>query len=141
MGKAWSFWSVMVMVLLGAATSRSDVAPSLPAGAASEPITGEPLNSAPTGQPPPKDPFSPYGIGPGIPPKPDGAMPSKPSWSYDDLTAPEKAVVDRGRDTSAWPAIHAGFVQGVADLASKAAGNAAAHQLGLDSIASIGVVP
>ena len=37
------------------------------------------------------------------------AAEAETAWSYETLTAEERAVVDRGRDTSQWEGVHRGF--------------------------------
>ena len=101
--------------------------PSPPAPA--ERITGEAVVPNPGNESPPRDPFSPYSTGPG------------PTWSYEDLTADEKIVADKGRDARAWQPINDAFSRASAELAQHAAAEAAEHQLGLDSLAGLGVVP
>ena len=146
MGRSLLFWALMCAVLLVAATSRSDVAtsstqatvPSLPAPteAVAEPTIDSPAVSEPGSETPPRDPFSPYDIGPA----PDDKS-RKPFWSYQDLNAEEKRVADRGRDVTGWDATHDAFSKAVALRAHQAAADSAAHQLGVDSLASTGVVP
>ena len=146
MGKSLLFFVAMLGILMIATTSRSDVATDLsttpppPIGtgveAAPEPITGTAITPAPGSQIAPKDPFQPYSIGPAT-----GDKSPKPFWSYEDLTAAEKVVADKGRDTSAWPAIHSAYNTAVAEAAQKAAASSSAAQLGVDNLATTGVVP
>jgi len=96
----------------------------------SEPITGTPLDPAPGSETPQKDPFKPYDIG-----DPASAIP------YEALNAEEKAVVDRGRDISGWQQIHDVYGKAVAERAVQARAEAAVHQLGVDELATQGVVP
>lgn len=83
MGRALLFGAVMFAVLLGAATSRSDVAPEseAPVAVDPEPTLEEPVMPAPGSETPSHDPFTPYDIG--------GAA---AIWTYDDLTPDEQAV-------------------------------------------------
>jgi hypothetical protein len=120
-------------VLLLTATSRSDVAPAeAPASPTpiDEPITGSPIVLAPgtTSSVPPKDPFAPYDPGPAI-------------WSYTDLSAAERALADRGRDTTGWPETNSAFATASREQAERAAAAAAASQLGIANVAETGVVP
>jgi len=127
--------SLMCGVLLVAATSRSDVAPapiSADATPIDEPITGAPITPAP-GAPtsvPQKDPFAPYDPGP----------PSA-SWRYADLSAAERALADRGRNTDGWTEVNDAFATASGEQASRAAAAAAASQLGVAALAETGVVP
>jgi hypothetical protein len=139
MGRSLLFAVLLGAVLLIAATSRSDVAapvatptPTLPSStAAQEPISGTAAVSAPGDETSARDPFTPYDIGP----------PGTKAWAYADLSASEKAQVDRGRDTTGWDQVHKAYGAAVAERAHQAAGDAAAHQLGVDNLASTGVVP
>jgi hypothetical protein len=96
----------------------------------SEPITGTPIDPAPGFETPQKDPFAPYDIG-----DPSAAI------AYEALRPEEKAVVDRGRDVTGWREIHAAYDSAVAERARQARVAAAVHQLGIDELASKGVVP
>ncbi len=132
------FWSLMCGVLFVTATSRSDVAsPSLDPAAAvgtpiDEPITGAPITPAPgtATTTPPKDPFAPYDVGP-----------ASAIWSYQDLAPAERAVVDRGLDTTGWDETNAAFSTASGEQAKRAAAAAAANQLGVAGLAATGVVP
>ena len=62
-------------------------------------------------------------------------------WHYADLSAAEKAYVDRAGNTTGWDAINAAFANAATERATAAAAQAAADQLGVDSLASEGVVP
>jgi hypothetical protein len=101
--------------------------PPLPAA---EFITGTPIVPAPGHETPQKDPFAPYDIG-----DPASAIP------YEALSPEEKAVVDKGRDVSGWRQIHDAYASAVGQRAKQARAEAAVHQLGLDELATKGVVP
>ena len=139
MGRSLLFAALLGGVLLIAATSRSDVAapaatppPALPSGTApQEPISGTAAVSAPGDEAPARDPFTPY----------DGGPPGTKTWAYADLSASEKAAVDRGRDTTGWDHVHSAYATAAAERAHQAASDAAAHQLGVDNLALTGVVP
>lgn len=125
--------SLVCGVLLIAATSRSDVAPTAVSTAPTpidEPITGTPITPAPgtASTVAPKDPFAPYDPGPG-------------SWSYSNLSAEERALADRGRDTTGWPETNSAFARASQEQAQRAAAAAAADQLGVTNVAETGVVP
>src|SRR5262249_41651035 len=128
MGKRLLFRVSTFGILLVAATSRSDVAVDTSttttggtgADAPPEPITGAPAVSAPGGESVVKDPFAPYDIGSG------GA------WSYQQLTPAERAVVDKGLDTTGWDKVNNGFAQASRELAKQAAADSAAAQLGVE---------
>ena len=111
----------------GAATN----VPSLPSSAADEPITGTPAVSARGSETPRHGPFTPYDIGP----------PGTKAWSYQDLGPDEKAYADHVRQTPMAASSADGFAAAAKERAQHAAGAAAAHQLGVDSLATTGVVP
>ena len=147
--RTWLLNVSVLAVLLGAATSHGDVAAtdsgassSAPAptgtgvAAAAEPITDTPATTAPGSATRPKDPFAPYAIGPGI----NDTSP-KPTWSYADLNAAEKAVADTGRDTTKWNAVHNAYAVATSEIAHRAASSSAASQIGVDNLAGLGVVP
>ena len=149
MGRSWLFWALMCSVLLVAASSRSDVAGTtstpilaeapVTTDAVAEPTTGQPSAPATGDETLPKDPFSPYGVLP--PPDPKAAAPSNPIWRYTDLSLAEKEVADRGRDVTGWDATHNAFAAAVALRAHDAAATSAASQLGVEDLATTGVVP
>jgi hypothetical protein len=87
--------------------------------------------SAPGTETPVRDPFVPYDIGP----------PGTKAWAYTDLSPAEKTDVDRGRDVTGWERVHNAYASAAAEHAHQAASDAAAHQLGVDNLASTGVVP
>jgi hypothetical protein len=93
-------------------------------------ITGTPVEPAPGHETPQKDPFEPYDIG-----DPASAIP------YEALSPAEQAVVDRGRDASGWRQIHDAYAAAIGQRAKQARAEAAVHQLGLDELATKGVVP
>ena len=131
MGRAVVFRACLFGLLLATATSRSDSSPpSLPPSAESEPITGTAVDPAPGSETQRHDPFTPYDVG-----DPAG------TWSYNQLTAAEKAIVDKGRDTSGMVPVHAAFGAAVAERAQTAAATSAEHQLGIDNLETLGVVP
>lgn len=104
-------------------SSPNGFPPTLP-----EPTTESPTTPNPGDEQPPRDPFTPYSIGPVA------------GWSYGDLTAAEQAVVDRGVDTTSWVPVHAAFDAATREQAHAAATQAAAITLGVADLASIGVV-
>jgi hypothetical protein len=125
--------SLVCSLLLIAATSRSDVAPANPPlepTPIDEPITGTPITPAPGTEStvPPKDPFAPYDPGPG-------------TWAYEDLSAEERALADRGRDTTGWTEINGAFANASKEQAQRAAAAAAATQMGVSNVGDTGVVP
>ena len=127
--------SLICGVLFLGATSRSDVAPaalSADITPIDEPITGEPIVANPTVAPSTrtKDPFAPYDPGP-----------ASATWRYSDLSAAERAVVDRGRKTEGWAEINSAFSSASAEQAKRAAAAAAGNQLGVAGLAETGVVP
>jgi hypothetical protein len=137
MGRAALFAGVVfVLVLAVAKTSRSDVAiettspvddtAGLPSGAP-EPTLGTPVVNAPGDETVQKDPFAPFSAEGGVP--------------YEELDADEKAAIDRNRDTTGWQKQNDAFAQAVRERSKKARAEAAQHQLGLEALDQIGVVP
>lgn len=130
------FGAIMGAILLAAATTRSDVAATTDStvddtSSLPEPITGAPVVQSPSDQPPPKDPFAPFDVGP-----------PESIWPYESLTAAEQAVIDRGRDTTGWAQIHDAYATAVKERSRLARAEAAQHLLGLDSsLGSTGVMP
>ena len=74
------------------------------------------------------EPFTSYDPGPG-------------TWSYSDLGADEKAQADHAKSATNWGSINAGYAGAIKAQADAATASSADHQLGLDSSATIGVVP
>jgi hypothetical protein len=115
-------------------SSTTNLVATAPAGtgvpATPEPITDTPAVSATGWESTPKDPFQPFDIGPGT------------HWSYNDLSAAEKARVDAGRDTTGWDKVNNVYANASAELAHRAATQSAAIQLGItDTYSTLGVVP
>lgn len=138
MGKSTLFATFMFGVVLSlTASSHGDVAttqavPTLPSGDATpEPITGTPVTPNPGDESTIKDPFALYDVGP----------PGTKTWSYNDLTATEKAWVDRNADTTGWDQIHSAYATAVQEQAQQAAAASATSQLGVDTLSGTGVVP
>lgn len=100
-------------------------------GVAPEPITGVPVTPRPGSETPPRDPFTPD----------DDSRPANAVWSYEDLTPVEQAVAHRGLDQPGWQATHDAYRAAVIQRANKAAAAAAEHQLGVDALDTLGVVP
>jgi hypothetical protein len=128
----------LVLIVLATAllmsAPRSQPSPPAPpldnAGALPEPTTETPVMPAPGSESIVKNPFSPYDIGP-----PEAA------WSYDQLTPPEKTIADRGRDVTGWQTTHDAYRAAVLQLSARAQAAAAAQQLGVANVETIGVVP
>lgn len=137
MGRSLLFGAVMCAILLAAATTRSDVASSMEdvpvdeTAPLPEPTSGTAVATAPSTDPPPKDPLAPFDVGP-----------PEAIWSYDALNPEEKTVVDRNRDATTWQQTHDAYAAAVGVLSSRARAEAAQHMLGVDSaVESTGVVP
>jgi len=136
MGRRLLLGAVMCAILLVAATTRSDVAPSgdvavddtasLP-----EPIGETAVLPAAGVETLQKDPFAPYNIGP-----PESV------WPYEAMTPEEQAVIDRGRDTGSWQQTHDDYATAVRDRSHAARAEAAQHLLGIEgSLGATGVIP
>jgi hypothetical protein len=115
-------------------SATTDTLASAPTGtglpATTEQITDTPAVSAPGWESPARDPFSPYDIGPGT------------HWSYNDLTAAERARIDAGRAATGWDKINNAYASASAQLAQRAGAQSAANQLGVtDNLSTLGVVP
>ena len=86
--------------------------------------------TVPLGANPPRDPFTPFDIGP-----PEAA------WSYEQLSPADQAVADRGRQPvgtqAEIDAYNAVLQQQAADANARMAG----RLLGVDSLGDVGVVP
>lgn len=125
---------VLFTIVLVAATSRSDSPtrppPSLPQAAAAEPISGTPAVSAagPTARG--HEPFTSYEAGP----------PGTKTWTPSDLPPGERAA--RTADPAQTAHVASAFAAAAAERAHQAAGESAAHQLGIvDDLGATGVVP
>jgi hypothetical protein len=137
MGRAAIFAGVLlVLVIAPPKTSQSDVAvettspvddtAGIPSGAP-EPTLGPPVTNAPGDETPQKDPFAPFSAEGGVP--------------YEELSDDEKAAIDRNRDTTGWQQQSDAFAQAVRERSKKARAEAAQHQLGIEALDQIGVVP
>jgi hypothetical protein len=132
-----SFATFLCAALIAAATLKADVSSDFeestedPPMPASEPILGTAVEAAVGDEPPqlPKDPFTPYDVG-------DPAS----IISLDELTPAEQEVVQRGRNVDSWRGIHDSYGAAVALRSKQARARAAQHQLGIDNLATQGVV-
>jgi hypothetical protein len=123
----------VIAIVVATSISRSDSGDSTteaPATSTDEPITGQPVTPTPGSETPGRDPFSPYDVGG------QGAV-----WSYDSLSAEEKAAADRGRDVKGWDGVNDAYRQAAMARAAEAAAEAAAIQLGVQNLGATGVVP
>jgi len=121
---------LFVAAAMFATASWSDVAPGSANPAPMQP-EGSPVPAATTAPAVPDHvPFTPYSAGP-----PESLVP------YSALSSDEKAVVDRGRDTTGWDQVGDAFASAAAERATGAAAQAAAQQLGIEDLAGQGVVP
>jgi hypothetical protein len=80
-----------------------------------------------------RDPFAPFDNGP-----------VEGRWDYAMLRLTEQQDIDRERTNNAranWTSTHDGFRSALAEQAKAAASTAAARQLGIDNLATLGVVP
>ena len=138
------FGAVMCALLLVAASIRSDTAADTSTSsstvAAPEPITGTAVQPAAGASWRRHQPFTPYDIGPYSLGPSTGESP-RPHWAYEDLTAAERVVADRGRETTRWAPVHNAYAAASAERASKAAADSAQSQLGSENLGAIGVVP
>ena len=145
MGRSLVFGACMCAILLVAASMRSDVAADTTTSTSStvaspEPITGTAVQPAAGSSWRTHQPFTPYDVGPYQIGPSNGVSP-KPLWAYEDLTPAERAVADRGRDTTGWAPVHDAYAAATAERAKKAAADSAQSQLGAENLGAIGVVP
>ncbi|MBA3398225.1 MAG: hypothetical protein H0T89_36705 [Deltaproteobacteria bacterium] len=128
---AFAILTVVAVIFATVVTSRSDATvspPTYPVGP--EPITGKAAVPRPGSETPQRDPFSPYDPGP-----------PEALWGSEQLGAAEKAVLDHGRDVSGWSSVHDGFRNAVLEQQPAFAAGAATSQLGIDDLATLGVLP
>jgi hypothetical protein len=135
MGRAALLSGVVFVLVFGAGTVRSDVALETTSplntnvgitSGTPEPTLWLPVVNAPGDETPQKDPFAPFSAEGGVP--------------YDELSATEKAAVDRNRDVTGWQPRHDAFAAAVRERSRLARAESAQHQLGLDNLAETGVV-
>ena len=131
-----SICGVVLLVTIASRSNAQQPSEAVESGAAPstvlapEPITGAPVTPRPGSETPPRDPFA-----------LDNTQPAGAVWDYEDLTPREQAVADRGRAQPGWQATHDAYRAAVIQRAHKAAAAAAAHQLGVDALDTLGVVP
>lgn len=126
--------TIAVLITAWMVSSQGDSTPSLPTiadvpGTVPEPITGTAVMPRPGSETQQRDPFTPYDPGP-----------PEALWRYEQLSTAEKAVVDRGRDTTAWRGIHGAYGAAVRERVPALRAQAAASQLGAHDLPLIGVV-
>lgn len=118
-------FGALVLVAAGSGSSESsEPAQASPGIATSWPAT------VPVGPNPPRPPGMPYDVGP-----------ASAAWRYEDLSAAERALVDAGRNTSAWDGPNAIYQQAAEQAAEEALARDANQQLGIGGLGPIGVVP
>lgn len=124
--------AAFLALLFVSASSRSQTVGTTSSGTAADDVVLPPIDMlaqpAPGSEPPVRDPFTPYDTGPN-------------PWSYDQLTAGEKAVVDRGRNTTGWSQTHDAYAAAARQAAQDAQVATAQHELGLQDGVDTGVVP
>jgi hypothetical protein len=118
MGKILVSGGLVAALLLFASAARSDVS-----SADSQAAPGDPPHVVPAA------------IGQTDP------GPASALWHYPDLSPGEQAYVDRNANTAGWDQIDAAYGAAVAEQALAAAARDEANQLGVDDLASEGVVP
>jgi len=124
-----AFVVVLVLIIVGSRRSADADDPSPPAGdPLVEPITGEVVMPEPGAETGPLNPFQ---------------APAHDSRDVpvEALSPDEQAYVAAGVDVDGWSDIHAGFASATAQAAAEAAAQAAAHELGIDGLGDVGVVP
>jgi len=118
MGKIFVSGGLVAALLLFASAARSDVSSTDSQTAPSDPPTVIPASIGQTD------------------PGPASAL-----WHYQDLSPGEQAYVDRNANAAGWDQIDAAFGAAVAEQGRAAAARDEANQLGVDDLASEGVVP
>lgn len=135
MGRAALLAGIIFVLVFAAGTSRSDVAlettssldaTALPSGAA-EPTLQAPAVNAPGDESIQKDPFQLYSAEGGVP--------------YAEQSPAEQKAIDRNRDVTGWQKTHDAFATAVRERSKQARAEAAQHQLGIESLGALGVVP
>jgi hypothetical protein len=127
--------AVLGCSFLIAAAASGEVKPQPPSIAPAPAVLPEPTLETPT-MPAPgwesvqKRPFEPYDIGP-----PEHA------WRYEALSADERAAVDRGRAAGESKRGTPEMFTAIREHSARARAQAAQHQLGVDALETIGVVP
>jgi hypothetical protein len=125
---------VLFFVARGAKAEGTTATTSAAAGAtAAEPTITAPTTPTRGNETPMRDPFAPFDNGP-----------VEGRWDYAMLRLTEQQDIDRERTNNAranWTSTHDGFRSALAEQAKAAASTAAARQLGIDNLATLGVVP
>jgi hypothetical protein len=116
MGRTFVSGAIMGVVLLITAAARSDVATQSPAAAG--PATFVPMDIGQTN------------------PGPPGAL-----WHYSDLPPGEQAYVLRNANTGNSDQVNQAFATAVVEQAHGAAARDVGNQLGIDNLATEGVLP
>ena len=111
-------------VMVFAATSRGD----------------DGMSSEPSQAPPSLDASSSSAQGHGAPLS-FSFGPPEAAWSYEQLSSEEKAIVDRGRDTTAWQQVNDLYAGAAREHAKEAEATLAARMLQIDDLGDLGVVP
>ncbi len=135
MFKVFFVTSFAVLVLALAAASQSAPTPTPPefdeatrVSDAAEPITGAPAIPNPGDAIEVKDPFAPYGIGP-----------AEEAITRDQLRPDERAAADRASNHDAQTLEK--YRKAVLQKSASITAEAAARQLGVDNLKTVGVVP
>jgi hypothetical protein len=141
MGNALRLAAIMCGALLFASTWSSDVAADVDADTQSTTSIAEPITEASVQsteatvalaagtEPATNNPLEPYGIGP-----------AAEAIAYEDLAPAQQEAADRGFDTATSAATHNAFAAAVLERSKRARAEAAQHQLGVDSLDTVGVV-
>ena len=127
---------LIVLFLVSRGASAEVSAPD--SSAAPNAATGEPTTVGPStpmrgNETPMRDPFAPADSGP-----PEGR------WEYATSPANQRADIDRERAANQrvnWTATHNEYANALAEQAKQAAATAAARQLGVENLGTLGVVP
>jgi hypothetical protein len=122
------------VIIATAASSRSDTpgaeSSTTPSGSPPETITGSPVAPTPGDETPMHDPFTLY----------EHNQPAGTEWTYNQLTAAERVVVDRGLASDS-SGVNDAYARVSRQRTQAAQAEAAATRLGVDNLNSTGVVP
>jgi hypothetical protein len=136
MGNALRLAATIGCAVLFALTYSGDVAADVDADppttttSVAEPITETAVTPVPSADTVIKDPLAPYGIGPV-----EEAVP------FEALSPEQQDAADRAFDTATSAATHDAFAAAVIERSQRARAESAQHQLGIDSLDTLGVVP
>lgn len=124
-----SIWAVAIIIGQSGVV-QGDTSDTSSTTSITEPLTETPIQPLAGSEPAvAKDPFAPYGVGPA-----EEVVP------YEGLSPEEQTVADRGLDAAEWHKTHNAYGAAIVERSKRAKAEAAQHQLGIDSLETMGVV-